>query len=74
MALPFESFWKIYYYIALFATILFVIKLVLFATVGGDTEVAADFNSEIDTDCSFNFISIVINGSNKKVNTYISLL
>ena len=58
MALPFESFWKIYYYIALFATILFVIKLVLFATVGGDTEVAADFNSEIDTDCSFNFISI----------------
>ena len=58
MALPFESFWKIYYYIALFATILFVIKLVLFATVGGDTEVAADFNSEVDTDCSFNFISI----------------
>ena len=58
MAIPVESFWKIYYYIALFATIVFVLKLVLFATVGGDSEVAADFNSEIDTDCSFNFISI----------------
>ena len=58
MAISVESFWKIYYYIALFATIVFVLKLVLFATVGGDSEVAADFNSEIDTDCSFNFISI----------------
>ena len=58
MAIPVESVWKIYYYIALFSTILFVLKLVLFATVGGDTEVAADFNSEVDTDCSFNFISI----------------
>ena len=58
MAIPVESVWKIYYYIALFSTILFVLKLVLFATVGGDSEVAADFNSEIDTDCSFNFISI----------------
>ena len=58
MAIPVESFWKIYYYIAIFATILFVLKLILFATVGGDTEVAADFNSEVDTDCSFNFISI----------------
>ena len=58
MAIPVESVWKIYYYIALFSTILFVLKLVLFATVGGDTEVVADFNSEVDTDCSFNFISI----------------
>ena len=58
MAIPVESVWKIYYYIALFSTILFVLKLVLFATVGGDTEVAADFNSEVDMDCSFNFISI----------------
>jgi membrane protein implicated in regulation of membrane protease activity len=58
MALPLESIWKIYYYLAIFATIVFVIKLALFALVGGDAEVAADFNSEIDTDCSFNFISI----------------
>jgi membrane protein implicated in regulation of membrane protease activity len=58
MAISVENFGMIYYYIAMFATILFVIKLVLFATVGGDAEVAADFNSEIDTDCSFNFISI----------------
>ena len=58
MAIPIESIWKIYYYVALFATIVFVIKLALFATVGGDSEVMADFNSEVDTDCSFNFISV----------------
>ena len=58
MAISVENFGMIYYYIAMFATILFVIKLVLFATVGGDAEVEADFNSEVDTDCSFNFISI----------------
>ena len=58
MFLPIESFWKIYYYVAIFSTILFILKLILFATVGGDSEVAADFNSEVDTDCSFNFISI----------------
>ncbi len=58
MAIPVESIWKIYYYVALFATIVFVIKLALFATVGGDSEVVADFNSEVDTDCSFNFISV----------------
>ena len=58
MAIPVESIWKIYYYVALFSTIVFVIKLALFATVGGDSEVVADFNSEVDTDCSFNFISV----------------
>jgi membrane protein implicated in regulation of membrane protease activity len=58
MAIPIESIWKIYYYVALFSTIVFVIKLALFATVGGDSEVIADFNSEVDTDCSFNFISV----------------
>lgn len=52
------NLWKVYYYIALFATILFVIKLAMFTIFGGDSEVAADFNSEIDTDMSFNFISI----------------
>ena len=47
-----------YYYIAVFATILFVIKLILFSIFGGDTEVVTDFTTEFDTDCSFDFISI----------------
>ena len=53
-----ENTWKIYYYIAIFSTILFVLKLLLFSVVGGDSEVSADFNTETDTDCSFNFLSI----------------
>ena len=53
-----ENAWKIYYYIAIFSTILFVLKLLLFSVVGGDSEVSADFNTETDTDCSFNFLSI----------------
>lgn len=47
-----------YYYLAIFSTLVFAIKLILFTILGGDTEVIADFNTEIDTDCSFNFISI----------------
>lgn len=58
MTISTESIWQVYYYVAMFSTLLFLIKLVLFATLGGDTEVVADFNSEIDTDCSFNFISV----------------
>ena len=53
-----DSVIQIYYYLAIFATIVFVIKLIMFTIFGGDSEVAADFNSEIDTDVSFNFISI----------------
>ena len=48
-----------YYYLAIFATIIFTIKLILFTITGGDgTEVSADFTSEIDTDLSFNFLSV----------------
>jgi len=49
---------QVFYYIAVFSTIFFVIKLVIFVMFGGDTEVNADFNSEFDTDPSFNFISV----------------
>lgn len=56
-AITVENLWKIYYYVAIFATILFVLKLILFTIVGGDSEVFADFNTETDTDCSFNFLS-----------------
>lgn len=48
-----------YYYLAWFATIFFVIKLIIFTVFGGgDSEVSADFNTETDTDTSFNFISL----------------
>ena len=52
-----ESIWKIYYYVALFSTILFALKLIIFNFVGGDSEVFSDFNTEFDTDPSFNFLS-----------------
>lgn len=52
-----ENIWKIYYCVAIFATILFALKLALFSIAGGDSEVFADFNTETDTDCSFNFLS-----------------
>jgi len=57
-AITVETIWKLYYYVAIFATILFILKLVLFSITGGDSEVAADFNTETDTDVSFNFFSI----------------
>ena len=60
MAIPvvnMENFWKLYYYVGIFSTIMFVLKLLLFSLVGGDSEVVTDFNAEIDTDCSFNFFS-----------------
>lgn len=51
------NFMQIYYYIAVFATILFVIKLAIFTIVGGGTEVSGDFNTEFDSDSSFSFLS-----------------
>lgn len=52
--------WQYYYYLALFATICFVIKLIIFTIFGGDSgsEVSADFNTETDTDTSFGFLSL----------------
>jgi len=61
MTIPKETLdiiWQIYYYVAIFSTIIFAIKLVIFTIVGGDTEVNADFNTETDTDTSFGFISL----------------
>jgi len=57
-AISVDSIWKIYYYIAIFSTILFVLKLILFSLTGGDSEVVTDFNTEMETDVSFNFFSI----------------
>lgn len=53
-----ENFTNIYFYIAMFSTIFYIIKIVVFAILGGDTEVHADFNSTFETDDSFDFLSI----------------
>ena len=58
LAFSMENFWKIYYYVALFATTFFVIKLIIFSFFGGGSEVGGDFNTEFDTDTSFDFLSI----------------
>lgn len=48
----------IFFYIAIFSTVLFVVKLILFSIFGGDTEIETDFNTEIETETSFDFFSI----------------
>ncbi|MBR6099084.1 hypothetical protein IKP85_04990 [bacterium] len=53
-----EKITTVYYYIALFSTTLFVLKMLLFSVFGGDTEVHTDFTSSIETETSFDFISI----------------
>ena len=53
-----ENVQNAYYYLAIFATITFVIKLIIFSICGGDSEVHADFNTETDSDVSFNFLSV----------------
>ena len=44
--------------ISIFSTILYIIKLVIFIFIGGDTEVDTDFDTMTDTDISFNFLSV----------------
>lgn len=53
-----ENLLAIFYYIAIFSTLVFVIKTLIFAFTGGDSEVFADFNTEFETETSFDFISI----------------
>ena len=54
-----QNAWQYYYYLAWFTTIFFVIKLIIFSIFGGDgSEVDGDFNTEMDSDPSFSFISL----------------
>ena len=46
------------FYIAICATVLFVLKSIIFMILGGDAEVHADFNALTDCDISFDFLSI----------------
>lgn len=49
---------QIFLYLGAFATVLFIIKTVIFTLSGGDFEIDADFNSLSETDISFNFFSV----------------
>ncbi len=53
-----EKLTTVYYYIALFATTLFILRMILFSVFGGDAEVHSDFTSTVETDTAFDFISI----------------
>lgn len=52
--------WLYYYYLAWFATIFFVIKLIIFSIFGADNggDVAPDFNADTGSDGTFGFISL----------------
>ena len=49
---------NIFWTIAVFSTVLFVLKLIIFMAVGGDVEVEADFDSITEVETSFTFISV----------------
>ena len=47
-----------YYYLALFSTLLFIVKTAIFVFTGGDSEVMSDFNTEMEFETSFNLVSL----------------
>ncbi len=53
-----ETIAPICYYIAVFSTILFVVKTLIFSIFGGDAEVVSDFTTEFEFETSFDFLSI----------------
>ena len=53
-----ENIVNVYFYIAIFATAFYILKMLIFAIFGGDTEVHADFNSSFETDHAIDFLSI----------------
>lgn len=52
------DFQTILFAVACLSTFLFVLKLILFMSGGGDSEIDTDFSSIEDSDVSFNFLSI----------------
>lgn len=49
---------NIFLVISIFSTFLYILKMIIFLFTGGDAEVDADFNTAIETDTSFTFLSI----------------
>ena len=54
----FVSIENVLWTIALFSTVLFMLKLVIFAVVGGDMELDIDFDSITEAETSFGFLSV----------------
>lgn len=54
----FLDLYNILFFISIFSTILYIIKMLIFIFAGGDIEVEADFDSITETDIAFNFVSI----------------
>ncbi len=52
------SFSDIFLWLGIVSTVLFVIKMVVYFTAGGLSELSIDFNTIAETDTSFNFLSI----------------
>lgn len=48
----------IYFYLGVFSTVLFLLKLAIFMLAGGDIELETDFDAITETDTSFNFLSV----------------
>ena len=53
-----EQLITVFYYIAWISTVLFVLKMIMFSVFGGDTEVSSDFTGSMETETSFDFLSI----------------
>lgn len=53
-----ENLLQAFWYIAMFASVLYALKAITYFVAGGGAEVFSDFNSIIDTDSSFGFISV----------------
>ncbi len=51
-------FTSIFYYIAVFSTILFLVKIIIFYIFGGEAEVVSDFTTEFEMETSFDFLSV----------------
>ncbi len=52
------NIYNIFMYTAIFSTVLYIIKMVLFLLTGGDVEVESDFDTIAEADTSFNFVSL----------------
>lgn len=57
MNIDIENITSVYYYIAVFSTLVFVIKTLIFSFTGGDAEVFTDFTTEFEAETSFDFLS-----------------
>lgn len=53
-----EQLSKVFYYVAWISTVLFILKMIMFSIFGGDSEVSSDFTGSVETETSFDFLSI----------------